>query len=505
MFLLLLISLELHISPNPIEGNPGERVSFSIVILDEEGKVIKVDKKIEVIPNELGKAEGNTFIPNKNGKGILKCEIIFKDERFSSYAYINITDKRKARIIPTSAIIKPGEQTQFMVLDGGSVKWKVIPEELGEINKGIFIAKSPGKGRVIGILQNGDVISAFISVEGKISKLNVYPGFKRINIGEKVQFSITKEDLAKWEIKPDDIGIIDENGLFQGISPGRGLVIARVKEGNTELIGRAIIVVSGEIKARIIPEKISLLPGEEIRFQIKFTPEITKREIPVRWKVIPKECGVIRNDGTFTAGKYPLIGRVVAIIPNRFGGGFASSRISIIPRQGVQISIAPGFKELEINEEITFRATGEIPINWKVIPEDLGILTGDGKFTPRRSGSGIIVAEPKDYINVKPGRALVIIGNNPIVNINMPREIFERFSIPVRIITNLRNYKVFWFVIPEHVGHISDDGVFSANPLREGRNFEDATIYAILHRNREFLGWGKFSIKIVKRVSEPKN
>jgi hypothetical protein len=504
VFLLLLISLELHISPNPIEGNPGERIPFSVVILDDEGKIIRVDKKFEVIPNDLGKVDGNTFIPNKKGKGILKCHVIFKDEKFSSYAYINITDKRKARITPTSAIVKPGEQTQFRILDEGLVKWKVIPEELGEINKGIFVAKSPGRGRVIGILQNGDVISAFIRVEGKISKLDVYPGFKRINIGEKVKFSIKNNGLVNWEIKPDNIGIIDDNGIFQGISPGKGLVIAKVKEGNTELIGRAIIVISGEIKARIIPEKVSLLTGEEIRFQIKFAPEITKREIPVRWKVIPKECGFIRNDGTFTAGKYPLIGRVVAIIPSRFGGGFASSRISIIPRQGVQISITPSFREIEINEEITFRVTGEIPINWKVIPEDLGTITGDGKFTPRRSGSGIIVAEPKGYINVKSGRALVIIGNNPIVNIYMPREIFERFSVPVRIITNLRNYKVFWHVIPEHVGYVSDKGVFSANPLPEGRNLEDATIYAILHRNREILGWGKFRIRIVRR-RETKN
>lgn len=505
MFLLLLLSLELHISPNPIEGKHGERIPFSIVILNEEGKAIRVDKKINVTPNDLGIVEGNSFIPNKNGKGILKCEVIFNDEKFSSYAYINITDKMKARITPISAIIKPGEQTHFRILDGGLVKWKVIPEELGEINNGIFVAKSPGRGRVIGILQNGEVISAFLRVEGKISKLDLYPGFMRTKVGEKVQFSILNKGLVNWEIKPTDIGNIDENGLFQGISPGRGLVIARVKEGDTELIGRAIIVVSGEIKARIIPERISLLPGEEIRFQIKFTPEITKREIPVRWKVIPKECGIIRNDGTFIAGKYPLIGRVVAIIPGRFGGGFASSRISIIPRQSVRISITPSFKELEINEEITFRATGDIPIRWTVIPEDLGTITKDGKFTPKRSGSGIIVAEPEDYINVKPGRALVIIGNKPIVNIYLPREIFERFSIPVRIITNLKNYKVFWHVIPEHAGYVSDKGIFSANPLPEGRNLEDATIYAILHRNREILGWGKFRIRIIRRGYETKN
>ena len=505
MLLLLLLSLELHISPNPIEGRMGDKIPLSVIIVNEEGEPTIGVIEFEIVPHDLGRIENNTLIPNKNGRGVLKCEATMDGEKITGYAYIHITEEKKARIVPTSVTIEIGEEIQFKILEGNLIKWKVIPEEIGGIRDGLFKAKKTGRGRIVAILENGNILSAFVRVKGKIGQLEIFPRFKRVKIGEKIQFSIKEKGNVIWEVEPEDIGNIDENGLFSAKSPGRGIVIVKIKEGSTELIGRAILVVSGKIRARIIPEKISLRPGESARFQIKFDPDITNREIPVKWKVIPKECGIIRKDGTFLAGKFPLIGRVVAIIPERFGGGFASSRISIIPRRSMELTILPRFKELEVNEEFTFRTLQNISVNWKVTPKNLGTITQDGKFTPTRSGSGVIVAEPKDYINMRPARALVIVGNNPVVNIYLPGEIFERFSVPIRIITNLKDYRVFWHVIPEHAGYVSGKGVFNANPLLEGKSSEDVTTYAILHKNREILGWGKFRIKIVKIGSQTKN
>lgn len=327
MLLLLLLSLELHISPNPIEGRMGDKIPLSVIIVNEEGEPTTGVIEFEIVPNDLGHIENNTLIPNKNGRGVLKCEATMDGEKITSYAYIHITEEKKARIVPTSVTIEIGEEIQFKILEGNLIKWKVIPEKIGRIRDGLFKAKKNGRGRIVAILENGNILSAFVRVKGKIGQLEIFPRFRRVKIGEKIQFYIKEKGNVIWEVEPEDIGNIDENGLFSAKSLGRGIVIVKIKEGSTELIGRAILVVSGKIRARIIPEKITLLPGESARFQIKFDPDITNREIPVKWKVIPEECGSIRKDGTFLAGKFPLIGRVVAIIPERSGGGFASSRI----------------------------------------------------------------------------------------------------------------------------------------------------------------------------------
>lgn len=170
----------------------------------------------------------------------------------------------------------------------------------------------------------------------------------------------------------------------------------------------------------------------------------------------------------------------------------------------MELTVLPRFKELEVNEEFTFRTLKNISVNWKVTPKNLGTITQDGKFTPTRSGSGVIIAEPKDYINMRPARALVIVGNNPVINFYLPGEIFERFSVPIRIITNLKDYRVFWHVIPEHAGKVTANGVFHANPLPNGKLSLQTTIYAIIYRNKEILGWGKVRIEIIRRGFQTK-
>jgi len=499
MLILVLLSLDLNISPNPIEGRIGDKIPFSVAIMNEEGMLVSGKKEFDVIPSDLGRIMGTTFIPNRMGRGVLKCKATVKGETITDYAYIRITEEKKVKIIPSSAFVEPGEEIQFKIPDGKYLNWKVIPEELGFIRDGLFIAKTPGRGRIVLMLDDGSILSAFVRVKGKLNPLEIVPKFKKTKSGEKIQFSLKERGEAVWEVRPEDIGTIDNNGIFYAKSPGRGVVVAKIKEGNTERLGRAIVIVSGKLKIRIIPERITLDPGESAHFQLKSDTGIYTRNIPVRWKVIPKECGIIRKDGTFTAGKFPLNGRVVAIIPQRFGGGVVSSRISIVPKYSRFLTVIPRFKKLEVGEEYSFRTLQNVPVTWKIIPENLGTITQDGKFAPKRSGSGVIVVEPKDYINMRPGRALLIIGNNPIVDLYLPSEIFERFSIPIRIITNLEDYKAFYRIIPEHAGKITPDGIFYANPLPEGKQSELATIYAVLYRNRDILGWGKVNIRIIKR------
>ncbi len=497
MFLLFLLSLEIHISPNPIEGKVGEKIPFLVTILNEEGEVQNEKIDCEVVPPTLGKVEKNIFLAKTEGKGILKCKSTVGKKTITTFAYIRIGREKGARIKPPSAVLNPGERIQFRVSDKELLKWKLIPEELGEISNGIFIAKNPGKGRVVAILENGEIKSAFIRVKGRITEVEIAPRFKWMKVGEKTRFSIKGREKVQWEVKPEGIGMIEENGTFYANSPGRAIVLARTKKR----VGRAIVVVAGKTKLRIIPEKVILKPGERIHFKIKIGRLGNIRNLPVRWKVIPRRCGIIRRDGTFIAGKIPVRGRVVAVVPERFGGGAVSAGISIVPGERKFLTIMPRLRALDIGEEFDFDIRDEnIQVHWKVIPEDLGVITQNGEFTPQRNGSGVIIVEPKDNINISPGRALVIVGKTPNVTLTLPtRNVVEGFGIPIKIETELRDYEVFWRVKPERAGRISSNGRFYTSRLPENMDMQPVTIYAVLHRGRSILGWGRAVVTIVKR------
>lgn len=506
MFILLIISIGLHISPNPIAGRVGENIPFDVIVINKEGERIETRVEFDVVPPDLGRISGSKFIPKRDGKGILKCKTKVDGTIIKGYAYIHIANFKKAKIIPNSAIVQPGEEIIFKVKNGKPLKWKVIPEQLGDISDGRFKARKPGMGRIVVILDNKKILSAFLRVKGLTEPLKITPQFIRIKTGKKIQFSIKERKEVKWNIKPEDIGAIDENGLFYAKSPGKAVVTASIKEGEVIRIGRAVVVISGKLKVRVIPEKVTLHPGERTRFQIKIDSDKTVRDIPILWKVIPKRCGIIRKDGTFYAGRFPINGRVVAIIPDRFGGGAGSARISIVPKIEREITITPSLRELQIGEEQVFRINENIPIHWKVIPEDLGVISQDGRFRARKGGSGFIIAEPVENINIKPGKAFVLVSKISNIILSIPltdNKLIEGFSTPVNISPVVGDYGVIWQVVPKQAGRIIRRDLkrwkFYAYLLPEGTTEQPVTIYAILHKDRKILGWGSVKMTITKR------
>ena len=103
------------------------------------------------------------------------------------------------------------------------------------------------------------------------------------------------------------------------------------------------MVVSGEVGLRIIPESVTLKTGERIRFKVN-AEGFGNAKIPVSWKVIPEKCGKIRKDGTFIAGEIPMKGRVIAVLPGRFGTGIVSADVYIVPDKIKPLELVPSFK-----------------------------------------------------------------------------------------------------------------------------------------------------------------
>jgi len=520
MFVFLLLSLELHISPNPIEGKVGEKIPFTVRVLDREGKIIRGDLSFSIVPNSLGRIQGSSFIASQEGRGVLKCRSKINGKSATGFAYIRIGSTEKAKILPPVAILKKGEQIKFTITGGTAKEWKCIPSNIGDIRNGVFIAKNTGRGRVIAVLTNGEIKTAFVRVSGVINDMQVIPRFKRMKIGEKVQFEAKGNERVSWRVEGEKVGEISSSGLFTAKAPGKAVIITKKNEHEA----RAIVIVSGEVGLRIIPESATLKPGESVHFKVK-AAGFGNIKVPVTWKVIPERCGFIRKDGTFIAGKVPTKGRVVAVLPQRFGKGVVSADVYITSEGIKPLELIPTFKhftENDINKEFRFSVIGaqKIALQWRVIPENLGLINNNGVFIPKRLGAGFLMAEPREGINIKPARAFIIIGEDRywredtsmyvegelqdiptpgIIEFAFPsQKVIEGFKIPLTLNKSPADYRVTWKVIPGDAGKIILNREFQANKLPEGINQRNVKVFAILHRGREIIAWTSKNITVIK-------
>ncbi len=523
MLILLILSLELHISPNPIEGKVEERIPFSVSVLDREGTRIKGNLSFSVFPNSLGRVQGNFFVANKEGRGVLKCKSRIDGKYVNGFAYIKIGSKETANIIPPVSILKKGETTKFNISGGKAKEWKCIPANIGDIRNGIFTAKNTGKGRVIAVLTNGEIKTALVRVSGVIREIQISPRFKRLKTGENVQFKITGKEKVFWSVEGENVGTINSNGLFTAKTPGKAVIKAKIDK--TE--GQAIVIVSGEIGLRIIPETATLKPGEKALFKVN-AEGFGNKNIPINWKVVPQRCGTIRKDGTFIAGKVPSKGRVIAVLPGRFGKGIASADIYIISDKKQPLNLVPSFKHFppeDIGKSFQFNVFGmqNKALQWRVIPENLGSISNNGVFIPKRLGAGVVLAEVKAGINIKPARAFIVVGKDSYAAIPVPdtshyattngeerttpsyidfsfpgQQVIEGTKIPLILNKSPEDYIVKWQIIPPSAGRIVLNREFHANILPENVDHLKVKIFAFLHRGRQIVAWDSKEITIIK-------
>ena len=517
MLVLLILSLELHISPNPIEGRVGERIPFRVSIMDREGTRIKGNLSFSVVPNSLGRIQGNFFVAEKEGRGVLKCKSRINGEYVNGFAYIKIGTTEKAKMIPPVAILKKGETIKFTISGGKAKEWKCIPANIGDIHNGVFTAKNTGKGRIIAVLTNGEIRTALVRVSGEIQDIKISPRFKRLKIGETAQFKITRKEKVFWSVEGENVGTINSKGLFTAKTPGKAVIKARIDKTEAQ----AIVIVAGEIGLRIIPESVTLKPGETARFKIK-TEGFGNKTIPVNWKVVPERCGTIRKNGMFIAGKVPSKGRVIAVLPGRFGKGIASADIYIISDKIQPLKLVPSFKHFlpeDIGKSFQFSVFDmqNIALQWRVIPEDLGSINNNGLFIPKRLGAGAILAEARTGINIKPARAFIVIGEDNYsalrdgfsiestertpryIEFSFPgQQVVEGLKIPFILNKEPEDYVVKWRIIPSSAGRIVLNREFHANILPENANQLKVKIFAFLHKGRQVVAWDSKEITIIK-------
>jgi len=505
MLLILISGFSVLLEPRPLTCSIEQKVHLNVVLVDDLGDVINNGTyKFKVVPEHLGVVEGDVFIPRQEGKGVIVCIANAGNQTEKGYTPVIVSSVQRAEISPSFVILNPEETEQFNVKGAEVEKWDVIPTELGKVSNGLFTAKSPGRGRVVAILKDGFVVSARIIVKGNIRRVILKPRFSKVKVGDRIIFHprpVFKH--MKFNVIPKEIGTISKYGIFEAKKPGRAFVIVRVRRGNLEYVGRALVIVLGNELARMTPERSVLKNGETIRFSVK---NRTGNVSNIRWKIITKRIGRITKDGLFIAGSIPGRGKVIALLPAGYRDRILTADVIVLPEKPIFLRIYPSFIYLSgAGQSSKFNVyfvnlKKNLPVDFSVIPSDLGMITSNGNFTAKRKGIGYVEAKVKGNVLVKPGRALIIVGEQANINIspqnaiikeNSSRRFYATLNPPVP------DAKFLWRVSYK-LGVIDNMGNFIARGLPMGQSEITGKIFVVAYKDRELIGWGSTFIKIVK-------
>ncbi len=523
--IFLILGIYVNIYPNPIKVNLNARVPVKVIIRDNNGNIVNGEVKFKVSPKSLGKVKNGEFISEKEGKGILIANVKYGNERGNGFAYVIVNKNISYYVEPSFFEIKDSKGTQFKVTPAPpvSVEWRVIPKRIGSIDKnGNFTPSGEkGRGRIVALIkQDGKsiILSVPIITANLPERLIIMPRFTRTSVNREVRFRVKGIENAgeiQWQIQPQNIGKI-ENGVFTPSVPGKALITAKVSKQGKTLIGKSIVVVGGGVlTVEITPQNVLLRAGETKHFRcIVRDRDGNVIRIPLKWKVIPRRMGTITPDGTFTAGVLSIRGKVVAIVPPKFGRGIGFARVAIRPKVKGRVYIRPKFTSLNSGQSkqfiLMFRgrqvspSNAPVPIRWNVQPQDFGTITQNGVFTPARKGIGVITVSLPRETGILPDRAFVVCGINPDVQISPDKHLFRegesiKFSAVLRDESgNIIPADFLWRVKPPQIGIISPDGMFKAAAIPMGKDYVNGVIIVVAHKRRQILGWGKIAIRVHK-------
>ena len=333
--------------------------------------------------------------------------------------------------VPGQIALFPGETIRYSaaVYDqegrevlGAPLSWQVVDSRAGTITAGgVFRA-----GFTIGAFSNAIVVTAdapagskvgFVQAEASIlvleprdrlvpDSIRALPDPVIVQPGESIQVIALVVDVngaligavdLQWSMTQPQAGTISEEGNFtaantRGIYPEAIRVRIAPEEGvetpavHTSLDVRILDDVESmdQITTMMLPQAISLQPGEEIQFNVV---ALDRRANPLvvsepRWKVLDTAVGTISKTGRFTAseslGIYSKVVEVSFRVPTSGGEAIFSKTASIAIIEVPVFTTEPGvLSQAAIFPERVVLASGQSARISVVLLDDRGISPQD--------------------------------------------------------------------------------------------------------------------------------
>jgi Bacterial Ig-like domain (group 1) len=327
----------------------------------------------------------------------------------SAAVQVTITPGKLAKLVvsPANATLQAGEVLPLQTTGRDAYENEVavqptwrVDNDIGEVSpSGEFTALRAQTGQVIA-MTGGVSGSAQITVDpGPLAFLKVTPEDLRLTAGETGEIIAVGYDAfgnpvltqPVWQIT-EGMGTLTPDGRLTAQKAGEGRVVVTLGHLAAVL---PLQVERGEVAMlQIDPAATRVASG----LQQQFTMQGVDRggnQVPVTgtWEV-QGNVGTIDTNGLFTASIAET-----GMVMGKVGPLMATAEVRIEPGQATSLRVTPETATLTAGEPRTlhseaFDAAGNrvptMPV-WTVT-EELGTVSGDGVFHPRRAGSGNIVA-----------------------------------------------------------------------------------------------------------------
>ena len=242
------------ITPGSINVLPNGSVPFTAVAYDGNNNVVpNVKFAWSVSPTGMGTVTDQGYFTAGTITGT--CDVNADAFGVRGSAKVSITTSTskvdKVVISPSTATVGVNKTFQFLAkaFDSANAEipntpfsWNVSPVEIGTIsNTGVFTARTVGSG-VVMVSAEGKTAIATVTVLPGVSRVVINPDIATMKVNESKQFLATAYDDANapianptvtWAVRPVDMGIITNTGIFTALKKGVAQVVATLdgKEG----------------------------------------------------------------------------------------------------------------------------------------------------------------------------------------------------------------------------------------------------------------------------------
>lgn len=325
----------------------------------------------DIYPKNLGYIEGMgdkvRFVAGtEEGRALITVQARSENEIGMDWATVDIggtsrllPEKLKVTVSPESASLKVGENISFAANISGNVNavpsWSVAPSRIGIIDQnGLFTATGLGWGLVICKVETAKGIGVgqarvFVGA-GNASSLQIIvsPQFAQVFTGgDTVKFMAQVKDKQNrpvtnvsilWKVLPEDMGTIDQTGLFtSGDKAGQALITAKIDGIEGGILAQARVTINEKIGKERLEVSIAgpqtLRLGETKEYQGNVTNQngkpINLNTAQFEWRVVPASIGTITGNGDKIIFVPNVRGRGVIIVDVKCPEGAGTGRVSI--------------------------------------------------------------------------------------------------------------------------------------------------------------------------------
>ncbi|NLB00053.1 MAG: PGF-pre-PGF domain-containing protein, partial [Methanomicrobiales archaeon] len=308
--------------PSAITLTEGDTAAFTATAFDQDG--------IEMPDVEVAWGCDNPVVGEIDESGFFTAlvagtaTVTATAEGIPGAAEVTVTgEPADLTISPSDIILSTGDEWQFTLyglqenVSSSAVSWSCDDPDVGMFrNSGLFIAQGEGSATIIAkVGETDDTVTATVTVLSILpsgpARIEVSPSDFFIPAGETILLTATVYDRhghpmdidVEWESCDEDVGTIDEHGLFTALNDGEVRLIASV-DG---VYDSACVTVEPSIPVpsciEIDPDTATLDPGETRKFiaTVFDQCDCVMDWVRVAWSCSDDHVGTIDRSGTFAA------------------------------------------------------------------------------------------------------------------------------------------------------------------------------------------------------------